>query len=463
MLKRYKIDSLKINIPFDQCVIPDGSNLLTEPVYVPFNIETGDVDIFTKATVKNFVYGISTYQEMEINDKYPDRFLIPIKYSKGQIVTGRSMSKLDGKIRPTHVDSVVIQLSSKTCKERYFEGITRETLPIVYEHIIKSGQVYFSYETFLKGQCTDVDICSDFDSDVVIPNLRKVVKDSIRERFKELCKSYNKNGNQGFELGNRKISGIDKPYLKVYHKRKQMENEYVNTNDGVWKRNYEFAETYLKGGIDSIPDNLIRLEFNLKNNEVIEHFLKKTNNLFARFEGAKLNTLDILTSVTQDQWKNVCGQVWSKWLHVQSAYMTSTLTDAEYKGARNGFEAMFIGLLMIRWQGRIPKSVGLAKAEAMQLYQLALTFSEFKESERTMFRRRAEIPTIALWVYGKLQSETNVRLLEQIRKIEMHSEALYLLFDMNFPLTDVDLIVGNHLENVGRLGLYDKLNENDTP
>lgn len=463
MLKSYKIDSLKISIPFEKCTIPDGSNLLTEPVFVPVDLDSGNIDLTAKPMIKNFVYGLSTYQEMEINDRHPDRFLIPIKYAKGQIVSGRTMSKLDGKTRPVHVDSVLIQVSAKACKELYFHGITRETLPIVYDHIIKSGQVHFSFDDFLNGACNDIDICADYDSDVVIGNLRKVVKDSIRERFKELCKSYKKSGNQGLELGSRKMSGIDKPYLKVYHKRKQMENEYINTKGGMWKRNLEFAETYLQGGLESIPKNLIRFEFNIKNNEALSHFLTKTDNLFAQFDGVKLNTLRTLVSVTQEQWQIVSGLVWSKWLHVQSAYMTNTFPDVEYTGAKNGFEAMFIGMLMIHWQDRIPKSLGLAKAEALQLYQLALSFSEFKESERTTFRRRADIPTVATWVYNRLHSETNVRLLEQVRKIEMHTEALHLLFDMNFPLTDVDLIIGNQFENVGRLGLYDKLNEFDTP
>lgn len=460
MLTKFKIDSFKINIPFDKCTIPDGSNLLTEPVYVEINIESGHIDMSSKPKVKNFVYGLSTIPELEINDKYPDRFLIPIKYSKGQIVSGRTMSQLDGKMRPTHVDSVIIQVSSKACKKQYFDGIDRETLPIVYDHIIQSGHVYFDYETFVKSPITDVDICADYDSDAVLGNLRKIVKGSIRERFKELCKTYNRKGNQGFELGERAKSSIEKPYLKVYHKRKQMENEYVNTNDGMWRRNYEYAETYLDGGLDSIPQNLIRLEFNLKNNECIDHFLRKTDNIFAGFKDVKLNTLEVLTTVTQDQWKSICVDVWSKWLHVQEAYMTKTFDGVEYTGARNGFEAMFIGLLMFKWSNNIPKNVGIAKAESMQVYSMALTFSEFKESERTTFRRRSEIPIIATWVFNRLHSETHVRLMENIRKIEMHTETMYLLLDMNFPLTDVDLIAGQYMENVGRLGLYDMLNEN---
>ena len=140
--------------------------------------------------------------------------------------------------------------------------------------------------------------------------------------------------------------------------------------------------------------------------------------------------------------------------------MTKTFDGIEYTGARNGFEAMFIGMLMMRWANSIPKNVGVAKAESLQVYSMALAFTEFKESERTTFRRRAEIPTIATWVFNRLHSETNVRILENIRKIEMHTESLYLLLDMNFPLTDVDLIAGQYMENVGRLGLYDMLNEN---
>lgn len=460
MLSNYKIDSCKINIPFDKCHIPPDSNLLTAPVYVPINIENGDIDLSGKKVVKNFVYGISTDPERLVNDKYPDRFLIPIKYTKGQIVSGRFMSQLDGKSRPKHIDSVIIGISSKACKELYFQGINAETLPIVYKHIIDSGQVQFDYETFVNCQVTDIDICADYDSDAVLSNLRKIVKGSIRERFKELCKSYNKNGNQGFELGSRKMSSIEKPYLKVYHKRKQMENEYVSTKDGNWLRNYEFAETYLSGGLQGIPKNLIRLEFNLKNKECLEHYLGKNSNLFSCGNDAKLNSLKALTSVTQDQWKLICIDVWSKWLNVQKAYMVNTFDGIEYKGANSPFEAMFIGLLMIAWKDKFPRNVALARAESLQYYSLALTHSEFTESERSMYRRRSLIQTIATWVYNKMQSETNARLLENVRKIEMHTETLYLLMNMNFPLTEVDLIAGQYMENVGRLGLYDMLNEN---
>lgn len=240
-----------------------------------------------------------------------------------------------------------------------------------------------------------------------------------------------------------------------------MQFETINTNDGLWKRNYEYAETYLQGGLDGIPENLIRLEFNLKNNEVFEHYLKKTDNLFAGFEGGKLNTLRVLTSVSQDQWKLICADVWSKWLHVQSAYMTNTFPEVEYTGARNSFEAMFIGMLWFRWQYDIPKNLPLAQADALQLYYMAMRFADFKESERSTFRKRAEIPMMVMWVYERMQSETNVRLLADVRKMEMHNEALHLLHDMQFPVTDVDMIVGWHFDQVGRLGLYDILHEQD--
>jgi hypothetical protein len=470
MLSKFKIDSFQIRIPLSECVLDEFSPIHVLPEMILIEKETGAIDTTQKIRRKNFDYGCGGDEEREILNAYPDRYLIPMKFSRGRVVTKQLLSKLDGKYHPIHEDCLLIGINSKCLKQRYFEGITNETINLVYQHIMACGVAKFSYESFLKGVVTDIDICADYSPQLFNPNsLKKTIQKSIKISHgigKDVCKTYNKKGNKGFQIGTREKSSIQKPFLKIYHKYLQMKNSYETTNNGLWYRNLQFAQMYL-GGIERIPKHLTRLEFNLKNEKVMQHFLYGDGevDLFVNAKHpSKINTLESLLNVTHEQWEMVMVKIWSKWVEVEKIATPIELRDAY--SPKEIWERIMIGWLIQKWsQNGIPRTPQLAEFDAFQLYQFAMETTGEKEHRSTIWKRKTnQIPQIVNFALKSMKQDNDLstKIQNQLLRLETMNEELHLLNDMKFPLSQIDWLIHDEISKVGRLGLYEQLHESES-
>lgn len=459
MLKSYKIDSFKIRIPMSECTLHEFSPLTTLPTFHMVDIETGEVDFSSKKRTKNFQYGIGSSQEKTINDEFPDRFLVPMKFSRAKVVTRRSVSKLTGKSHPIHEDCVLIHVNSKALRDRYFDGITSDTLPLVYDHIMNCDVVKFSYESFLKGKVTDIDICADYSPEIFQPSrIRQTIAKGVKlHHGNDAVRSWNTNGNKGIQMGSRDKCSIEKPFIKIYHKRIQMENSYEVVNGGVkWHRNKQFADVFL-GGVQRIPKHLARLEFNLKDEKMMSHYLSDADTLFG---GVNVSTLEYLVNVPSDVWGEIVMKMWSKWISLKIATPIKMMNG--YEGSRQPWETMFICLLTLHWTTKgIPNTDRIAEIQALQLYKMALELSDIVEPRTTAFRRKNDVVMIASYVLNRMRNELSHKIESKLLQIQEYTHELNLLHDMKFPVGEVDWMIADELNSVGRLGIYDQLLDDD--
>lgn len=255
-LKIISIDSLKIRIPLSEVELI-GDNL--GKIHTVVNVETGEsFDEFKRNSEKYNYKGVSVHWRLE--DQYDKGIVIPY---------------------------LVILVNSKIFRDlRYFHGITKDNSKSVYDNIIELGIAKFTYDSFLKAQCTDVDFKKDFYCKIfkeVISHLQNISKSYKLSR--KGINPFKGKGNKGVEYGSRKTATPAYPYLKFYHKFLEL---VTNST--------EFYNEYIKPLKWDI-DNLVRVEFTIKNKK---HFAKY------KIENTSLeNILNLEQSTLEDIMKDV--------------------------------------------------------------------------------------------------------------------------------------------------------------
>ena len=159
-------------------------------------------------------------------------------------------------------DCIVLTINSKQIGSRYFEGITLNTLPIIY-NLVKSLEILdCDYETFLNSSPTDIDFKKDHELEF---DEYKELVDGCEVSTKESNKSYGgcftikEKTNYGIQWNDRKSSKfITSPFTKIYHKGF---NFITPTKNRGAK---EFADQYLSH-LDF--SKVIRIETQVKNKE----------------------------------------------------------------------------------------------------------------------------------------------------------------------------------------------------
>ena len=159
------------------------------------------------------------------------------------------------------VQYLIILVNAKQLKERYFEGIKGKNIAQLHSYLIGLGVVQFSLKEFLKAECTDIDFRKDFtakEEDVkgafdVMHGNAKASTD-----YDKGSKLFWKKDNKGLQFNKRKTTKIrTAPFLKIYSK----------TLDLLHKSNV-FALSHF----DTIPQDLWRLEFTIKNKKHLDSF-----------------------------------------------------------------------------------------------------------------------------------------------------------------------------------------------
>jgi len=260
---KYTVDSFKIRIPYEFITIVNPS---LEGQWIAVNTETSEID--------PFVFRKNSYH---VNDKG-----IKVKYAIQEMRLGKGgVEKF-----------LVILINSKTLKEKYLQGITKENIKEVYNYLISQEIAKFSFDDFMKSEVTDVDFKRDIvrsDTEMVINSFYSVTN----EILKQLTKKHLTKDNKGIEWSKRSETDSSKPFFKIYHKGLELK-----------KHSVEFYENYI---LDSEPDDLdylLRIEFTIKNKA---HF--------KRFEITD-TTLKSILEISQDKRAEMLQSIAKKYLDI---------------------------------------------------------------------------------------------------------------------------------------------------
>jgi hypothetical protein len=235
------VDSTKIRIPLEYVdIISD--DLVSDFSYI--NLDTGEVDeeSFKKNCKSVLENGIST------------RYAIETQQTKE-----RASKKF-----------LVVLLTSKILGSKYFEGIDVNTLKLAYDNLMSHNVVRFTFDVFKAAECTDTDFKKD---SVVKPTLYSNALNHLRKISKPSklngkgYRYFSSKDNKGISYSDRKTTSFKtNPFLKIYHKQKELEN-----------RSFTFSDKYLND-IDFV--NLVRIETTVKSKAHFRTFGIETTRLF---------------------------------------------------------------------------------------------------------------------------------------------------------------------------------------
>lgn len=214
----YSIDSMKLRIPLENCT-DISENLQREVAKV--NMLTGEIlEVSTENWARIEREGIKT------------KFAIETE-----------------KIGKAYIKCLTILINSKMLKSAYFSGINKETLPLIYTYCRDQNLASFTYESFLNGYCTDIDIKRDFvETDSVMKDAFKLMKQNALPH-PETDRGFTPQPN-GIQFNKRESSSHNAPFVKVYGKTKELQSKSI-----------EFTMNHL----NEVPENLWRTEYTIKN------------------------------------------------------------------------------------------------------------------------------------------------------------------------------------------------------
>ena len=231
MSRLWTMDSLSIRLPLHQIQIIDPD---LKAMYHTYSDATGEEkSVVRNNKIEKWDRGIKT------------KFSIQIQFNKDR----------------QKEEHLVVILTSKMLKSRYFEGIHSGSIQAVYDYLMEQQAVSFSLQTFLTSQAVDIDWKSDFTCN------KLTVKQSLKVMQKQYITTPKKNShctphgltakgsetNIGLQFNDRETTSIHtSPYMKIYFK----------TGELLTKSNV-FALEHLQ----ELPEDLFRIEFTLKNKE----------------------------------------------------------------------------------------------------------------------------------------------------------------------------------------------------
>jgi len=274
--KSIAVDSLRIRIPADQVEIIGDLN--TDKAII--DISSGNIEEEFKKTAKRIeLKGYSVYFQTE------------------------NQTTADQEVKPF----VVLLFSSKILKGQYFEGITLNNIKTVYDELMSMDVCRFSYDAFLKGECTDVDFKRDTEKRDFDRSLKTLVAFSRPHKRSDYgYHSFNRKDNKGIQFSNRKHSSPSNPYLKIYHKGVEL----------IHKSNI-FYDAYLRG---HDVEHLVRAEITIKNKK---HFRK-----YDIDDTTLYNVLSLPDEKKEEMFRDIISQHLEKRTIIERDMSDITPTDA---------------------------------------------------------------------------------------------------------------------------------------
>lgn len=182
--------------------------------------------------------------------------------------------------RVKSIDCLILLVNSKQIQDQYFYGITLDTIKTIYQIATQSNLMQCSFETFMTANCTDTDFKKDFPC--VIDEYKQMIRGlnvmgkSTSKRGQGVRKQPN---DLGIEFNSRVSASISFPFVKVYHKQIELEEQ-----------SFEFADRYLS---DIDYQDVIRIESTVKDKR---HF----KNLLPELKDTSLNSILNLSTSQKD-------------------------------------------------------------------------------------------------------------------------------------------------------------------
>lgn len=162
-------------------------------------------------------------------------------------------SELNEKIQTKFIS---LTISAKLLKHRYFEGITKENINVVFDEFLRMKVFKCSLDTFLNGMVSDIDVAVNrYITAPLFLDLITYIYDSCgtKQRFGRVI---NKQENLGLTLNERSRARPSTPFVKYYYKHFELLTKSV-----------EFYNTFLFPTYAKQIVNLSRIEATIKNYE----------------------------------------------------------------------------------------------------------------------------------------------------------------------------------------------------
>jgi hypothetical protein len=193
-LQRVKVDSLKVRIPLESFTIIDTT--------------------FTQRYQKLYLTG--ELDEQVSLDKHKVSVFngITCRIGIGPCLVSQHESR----------DFLYIQLNSKMCQGRYLEGITIDTIRLVYNYVIDLKVVYFTFEALLDSFVSDIDLAYDVDISVAdMISMNQAIYSTVKANMlRHMDKPFRSSDNVGLQFNRREKATPAAPFIKIYHKALEM-------------------------------------------------------------------------------------------------------------------------------------------------------------------------------------------------------------------------------------------------
>jgi hypothetical protein len=163
------------------------------------------------------------------------------------------------------VECLIILLNSKQLGARYFEGITKDNLQIIYNNLMAVGLFSFTWDTFTKARCTDVDIKLDeiltrSERIDLVKSFIQAVLPKRTDSVKPFLPRTDTNNEVGIMFAKRKYASNSKPFMKLYSKGAEAQTKDAKSIDDGEQ---PFFDTYFNY---KDLENICRIECTIKGN-----------------------------------------------------------------------------------------------------------------------------------------------------------------------------------------------------
>lgn len=150
---------------------------------------------------------------------------------------------------------VNLTVSAKLLKERYFEGITKENIEVIYNQFLSFEIFYCTLEVFCSGYVSDVDICINRYANSVdcFDDALSSLMVQSGTKIKHLHK-INADNNCGMTMNKRDFAKPSLPFVKFYFKEYELKSKSL-----------EFYDLFLQDNFNTQIKNLTRVEATIKN------------------------------------------------------------------------------------------------------------------------------------------------------------------------------------------------------
>lgn len=246
-----KVDSARLSIPLKDCQIID-TNLIDRIQIQTINADTGELisESAKRGTPTIIENSDGTYLKFWKENQF--------FYSEGKKV-------------PTLY--ITFLVNSKHLTKNYFDGITIDTLPQIYEYILSFNIVHFEYKHLLNCRYNDTDICVDF---ITSQDSFKKLKTSLKNQSltpQLWFEAKNQENNSGIWTPTlkdpRDNSTPKKPFVKLYSKHEDFSHKST-----------DFSSKYFT--LDSYKDKY-RIEATIKNADHKRHLGISNSKTFGEF------------------------------------------------------------------------------------------------------------------------------------------------------------------------------------